>query len=139
VALFFLRLGTVAFGGPAAHIAMMEDEVVTRRKWVPRQRFLDLFAAANLIPAFLMVLALAWAYVRYGKLSAAEGILYGVKPVLIPILAQAPWRLGRSSVQDATLAPAGLLALVPAPFSTASTSAPSPSLLPSVGSLAVLR
>jgi chromate transporter len=46
----FLRLGTTAFGGPVAHIAMMEDEVVTRRKWLDRQHFLDLIGATNLIP-----------------------------------------------------------------------------------------
>ena len=46
----FLKLGTVAFGGPAAHIAMMQDEVVDRRDWFSRQRFLDLVGATNLIP-----------------------------------------------------------------------------------------
>jgi chromate transporter len=46
----FLKLGTVAFGGPAAHIAMMQDEVVDRRAWFSRQRFLDLVGATNLIP-----------------------------------------------------------------------------------------
>ena len=50
VALVFLRLGVTAFGGPAAHVAMMEAEVVQRRKWMTRERFLDLFGAANLIP-----------------------------------------------------------------------------------------
>ena len=45
-----LRLGFTAFGGPAAHIAMLHDEVVTRRKWVDEQRFLDLLGATNLIP-----------------------------------------------------------------------------------------
>jgi chromate transporter len=50
IALLFLRLGTTAFGGPAAHIAMMEDEVVRRRRWLTRERFLDLLAATNLIP-----------------------------------------------------------------------------------------
>lgn len=48
-ALFF-KLGVTAFGGPAAHIAMMEDEVVTRRSWLTRERFLDLLGATNLIP-----------------------------------------------------------------------------------------
>jgi chromate transporter len=46
----FLKLGAIAFGGPAAHIAMMEDEVVRRRRWLPRNEFLDLLGATNLIP-----------------------------------------------------------------------------------------
>src|SRR5919107_1104767 len=50
LALLFLKLGTIAFGGPAAHIAMMEDEVVRRRAWLSRERFLDLLGATNLIP-----------------------------------------------------------------------------------------
>ncbi len=50
LALLFLKLGTVAFGGPAAHIAMMEDEVVKRRGWITHEHFLDLLGATNLIP-----------------------------------------------------------------------------------------
>ena len=50
LALLFLRLGVTAFGGPAAHIAMMHDEVVKRRKWLDEQQFLDLMGATNLIP-----------------------------------------------------------------------------------------
>ncbi|MBM4146328.1 MAG: chromate transporter, partial [Nitrospira sp.] len=46
----FLKLGTVAFGGPAAHIAIMEEEVVNRRRWLTREHFLDLIGATNLIP-----------------------------------------------------------------------------------------
>jgi chromate transporter len=46
----FLRLGTVSFGGPAAHVAMMENELVRRRKWLTREKFLDLLGASNLIP-----------------------------------------------------------------------------------------
>lgn len=50
LAALFLRLGVTAFGGPAAHIAMMHDEVVTRRRWFDEQEFLDLVGATNLIP-----------------------------------------------------------------------------------------
>ena len=46
----FLRLGITAFGGPAAHIAMMRDEVVERRRWLTDADFLDLLAATHLIP-----------------------------------------------------------------------------------------
>ena len=50
VAALFLRLGFTAFGGPAAHIAIMRDEVVVRRKWLTDEEFLDLVGATNLIP-----------------------------------------------------------------------------------------
>src|SRR5690606_17444430 len=50
VVLLFLRLGLTAFGGPAAHIAMFRDEVVTRRRWLSDEEFLDLMAATNIIP-----------------------------------------------------------------------------------------
>jgi chromate transporter len=50
VAAVFFKLGVVAFGGPAAHIAMMEEEVVTKRNWMTREHFLDLVGATNLIP-----------------------------------------------------------------------------------------
>lgn len=120
LALLFLRLGFTAFGGPAAHIAMMESEVVTRRRWITPERFLDMLGAANLIPgpssselavfigfeqagwrglvvagscfvvpAASMTAALGWAYVRFGSLPSASGLLYGVKPVVIAIVAQA--------------------------------------------------
>jgi chromate transporter len=50
LARLFLKLGVIGFGGPAAHIAMLEDEVVRRRRWLDRQHFLDLIGATNLIP-----------------------------------------------------------------------------------------
>ena len=50
IARLFFKLGLIAFGGPAAHIAMMEDEFVTRRQWISREHFLDLVGATNLIP-----------------------------------------------------------------------------------------
>ncbi len=50
LAALFLKLGVVAFGGPAAHNAMMEEEVVRRRQWMSHERFLDLLGATNLLP-----------------------------------------------------------------------------------------
>ena len=50
IAQVFFKLGVIGFGGPAAHIAMMEEEVVTRREWIARSRFLDLIGVTNLIP-----------------------------------------------------------------------------------------
>ena len=50
IALLFSKLGCIAFGGPAAHVAMMEEEVVEKRKWMSREHFLDLMGATNLIP-----------------------------------------------------------------------------------------
>ncbi|MCL4528129.1 MAG: chromate efflux transporter [Chloroflexi bacterium] len=138
----FLRLGITAFGGPAAHIAIMRDEVVKRRKWISEQDFLDLFGAANLIPgptstemaiylgfrrvgwiglvlggvcfilpAMLIVLALAWAYVRFGTTSIASGILYGILPVVIAIIAQALWNMSKNAVKGWLTAIVGLIVL----------------------------
>ena len=50
IAQAFLKLGALSFGGPAAHVALMEDEFVVRRRWVPREQFLDLLGVTNLIP-----------------------------------------------------------------------------------------
>lgn len=50
IALLFFKLGCIAFGGPAAHVAMMQDEVVTKRKWMTEEHFLDLMGVTNLIP-----------------------------------------------------------------------------------------
>jgi len=142
VVLLFLRLGTTAFGGPAAHIAMMEDEVVRRRGWMSRERFLDYLGATNLIPgpnstelaihigharagwpglllagaafilpATLIVLAAAYAYVEYGTLPQVRGLLYGVQPVVIAIVGQALWGLGRTAVKSVGLGVLGALAL----------------------------
>jgi chromate transporter len=130
VALLFLRLGFTAFGGPAAHVAIMENEVVRRRRWLSSERFLDLLGAANLIPgpsstelaifigyeeagllglvlagvcfilpAAAMVTALAWAYVRFGSLPEIAGILYGIKPVVIAVVAQALWGLAPKAMK----------------------------------------
>jgi chromate transporter len=145
LASLFLRLGATAMGGPAVHIAMMEEEVVTRRSWLTREEFLDFLGATNLIPgpnstemaihvgrvragwpgllvagvsfilpAALMVTSLGWAYVRYGTLPQIAALLYGVKPVVIVIIAQGAYRLARSAVKSAWLGVLGTLALAAA-------------------------
>jgi chromate transporter len=131
VSSLFLRLGFTAFGGPAAHIAMMRTEVVQRRQWISDERFLDLLSVVNLIPgpnstelaiylsylragwpgllvggvcfigpAMLIVLAFAWLYVRYGSLPQTTWLLYGIKPVVIAIIAQALWGLCRTVMKS---------------------------------------
>lgn len=143
VFLLFLKLGFTAFGGPAAHVGIMHNEVVVRRKWLTDEEFMDLLGATNLIPgpnstemaihigfvragwpglilgglgfilpAVGMVLALAWVYVRYGSTPQAGWLLYGIKPVVIAIILQALWNLGRKAVKGLFLAGVGLAAIV---------------------------
>lgn len=74
LALLFLRLGATAFGGPAAHIAMMQDEVVHRRRWMSEERFLDLLGATNLIPgpnSTEMAIHIGWERRRWAGLAVA--------------------------------------------------------------------
>ena len=142
VAALFLKLGFTAFGGPAAHIALMHDEVVARRKWLTDEQFLDLLGATNLIPgpnstemaihigyvragwagllvggvcfitpAMLIVLALAWLYVQFGATPQAGWLLYGIKPVVIAIIAQAIWTLGSKALKNLALIFVGIIVL----------------------------
>lgn len=120
LAVLFLRLGVSAFGGPAAHIALMRELVVRRRGWLSDEEFVDMLGATNLIPgpnstemaihighrragfaglvvaglafivpASLITLAIAWAYVRWGARPEGRWLMYGVKPVVIAIVLQA--------------------------------------------------
>jgi chromate transporter len=66
--------------------------------------------ACFILPAVLIVAVIAWAYVRYGRLPALEGVLYGVKPVVIAIVLQALWALGQTAVRSPALAALGLVA-----------------------------
>ena len=143
LAWLFLKLGTIGFGGPAAHIALMEHEVVQRRGWLTRDEFLDLVGATNLIPgpnstelaihigrlraglpglivagaafilpAFFIVIALGWAYQRFGTMPEAGALLRGIKPVMVVIVIQALLVLARSAVKSVPLAIAGVVAVV---------------------------
>ncbi len=142
IALLFTRLGFTAFGGPAVHTAMMEDEVVRRRRWIDREHFLDLVSTLNFIPgpnstelaihlgliragfagllvagscfilpAVLIILPIAWAYVRFGTLPQWQHFLQGVSAAVVAILAVAAWRFARAAVRDTftTLLGAGAL------------------------------
>jgi len=131
----FLKLGTIAFGGPAAHIAMMGDEFVRKRRWITEEDFLDRVAAASLIPgpsstevgifighslrgwaglvvagscfiipAAILVTVIAAAYAHFGSLPQAEGVLRAIKPVVIAIIIQALWNLGRTAAKTPALA-----------------------------------
>jgi chromate transporter len=129
VAIVFTKLGFTAFGGPMAHLALMEDELVRRRKWCDRQTFLDLAAAVNFIPgpnstelaihlgylragrlglivagvcfitpAVLIILPIAYLYVKYQKLPQMQPILHTVSAVIIAIIATATIRLARTTL-----------------------------------------
>src|SRR5690349_21314255 len=97
LALLFLRLGTTAFGGPAAHIAMMRDEVVRRRGWLTDARFLDLLGACNLIPgpnSTELAIHVGWARRRWAGLVVAGAAFILPAMLVTGALAWAYTRLG---------------------------------------------
>jgi len=131
VALAFVKLGFVAFGGPAAAYAMMRQEFVVQRRWLGEETFFEFLGIANLVPgpnatemamligfyqagwwglvlggvcyilpAMSIVMVLAWIYVRFGSLPAMEGILYGIKPVVVGILISAMWGILKPRIKN---------------------------------------
>jgi len=143
LARLFLKLGVIGFGGPAAHLALMEGECVRRRRWLTHEEFLDMVGATNLIPgpnstelaihigrlraggpglvvagacfilpAMLLVMGCGWLYVTYGQLPQVGALLYGLKPVIIAIIVQALWGLGKSAVKSAMLAFVGTAVVI---------------------------
>ena len=134
VAKLFLKLGIIGFGGPVAHIAMIEDEVVKRRQWLTQEHFLDLLGVTNLIPgpnstemaihigyiyagwlglivagvcfifpAVLITGLFAYLYVNYGTLPQVLPLLYGIKPVVLAIIVNAIWGLGKKAIKTRQL------------------------------------
>jgi chromate transporter len=123
-------IGVVAFGGPAAHVALMRRQLVERRRWIDAADFNRMFAACNLIPgpsstelamfigyrlagwaglllggaffiapAMALMLALAAVYSRYSTAPVVHGILHGVRPVVVAIIAWAALDLARKLVE----------------------------------------
>ncbi|MFS4457751.1 chromate efflux transporter [Bdellovibrio sp. HCB2-146] len=143
IAFEFAKIGLFAFGGPAAHIAMMEQQLVVRKGWISREEFLDMMGATNLIPgpnstelaihigyrkrgiagllvagvsfilpAFLMVWCLAWTYVTYGSLPEVQKLFLAVTPVILAVIVQAIWGLGKSAVKDQLLLVLSIVSLL---------------------------
>ena len=141
IAKVFFKLGCIGFGGPAVHIAMMEEEVVRKRKWISPEHFLDLVGATNLIgpnstemtmhcgherggwkglvlaglcfilPAVIITGFLAWAYQRYGSLPEVQPFLYGVKPAIIAVIVALMISLGKKALKSTTLGLIGGISL----------------------------
>ena len=138
VARLFLKIGVIGFGGPAAHLALMREEVVERRRWLNDQQFVDLVGvtavipgpsstemamhigreragwrgllvsgACFIVPAAAIVAVLAWLYTRFGTTPRAALFLSGLEPVVLAVVADAIWKLGRVAVTSIAL---GLIA-----------------------------
>jgi chromate transporter len=134
LAALFFKLGVIGFGGPNAHIAMMEDEVVKKRQWLSRDQFLDLLGATNLIPgpnstemaihigyeyaglfglivagvafivpAIVITTGFAWLYVAFETVPQFAFLLYGIKPAVLVIVADALWRMGKKAIKTRKL------------------------------------
>src|SRR5690348_13898747 len=130
LAAYFLRLGTVGFGGPIALAGYMQRDLVDTRRWISREDYLEGLALAQLapgplaaqlamylgyiqagflgatvvgfafiVPSFLMVLALAAAYVTYGGLSWVQAVFYGIGAAVIAIILKSAVRLARLTLR----------------------------------------
>lgn len=127
--MYFLRLGTLGFGGPVALAGYMHRDLVDARQWITDADYKEGLALAQLapgplaaqlaiylgyvhyrilgatlvgvafvLPSFLMVLALGWAYVRFGGLTWMQSVFYGVGAAVIGIIAISAYKLTRKSV-----------------------------------------
>jgi chromate transporter len=138
LALYFLRLGTLGFGGPIALAGYMQRDLVEERRWIAKQDYVEGLALAQLspgplaaqlamyigwlrggafgaaavglafvLPSFVMVVGLAWLYLRYGGLPWMQGIFYGVGAAVVAIIVRSVVKLARL-----TLARDGILWLL---------------------------
>src|SRR5579872_4438423 len=96
LAFSFLKLGTIAFGGPAAHIAMMEEEFVARRGWLTQEEFLDWLATANIIPGPSSTeLAI---FIGYGQRGWSGLIVAGCSFIIPAAILVTLFEIGRAHV-----------------------------------------
>ena len=131
VAVAFLKLGALSYGGPAV-MGVMQAEIQGKRSWVSRERFVEGLALVNMLPgpsaaqlsmflgysrlgwwggilagmcfilpAFLIMLVLTLIYSQYGAIPIVRGVFYGLTPVVIGVFGTAVYRLGKSAVKDA--------------------------------------
>jgi len=106
--LYFLRLGTLGFGGPIALAGHMQQELVEQRGWISAQEYKEglalaqlgatLVALAFVGPSFLMVLVLSVLYVRFGGLPWMQGLFYGIAAAVIAIIARSVLKLVRMTL-----------------------------------------
>ena len=132
LATIYSRLGTIGFGGPQAHIAMQNAEVVAQREWLTQEQFVEGLAICEMLPgpastqmgiyigyvvcgplgalvaglsfitpAFVIVLALSWAYFRYQQTPQLAGLFLGISPVVVSLILGFCWKLMRKTVLSA--------------------------------------
>src|SRR5881396_2043098 len=129
LALYFLKLGSIGFGGPVALVGYMYRDLVEKRHWISDEDYKEgltlaqlapgplaaqlaiylgyvhyrivgatLVGVAFVLPSFLMVVALGWAYVRYGGLNWMQAVFYGVGAAVIGIIANSAYKLTRKTI-----------------------------------------
>jgi chromate transporter len=105
--MLFLKLGAISFGGPAAHIALMEDEVVRKRQWVTRQQYLDMLGLTNLIPgpnSTEMAIHLGFARAGWAGLAVAGASFITPAALITSAVAWAYVRFGALPLAESLLA-----------------------------------
>lgn len=139
---YFLRLGFVAFGGPAAHVSMMQEDLVEQKKWLTTEEFLDYMGATNLIPgpntemtmhvgyhrggamglfvagmsfifpAVLLTLAVAVFFEKFSEIAWVIPIIDGIKAAVLSFIVGAILKLGKKAVKTKFLAAIGVAVIV---------------------------
>ncbi|HEV2805162.1 MAG TPA: chromate efflux transporter [Chthoniobacterales bacterium] len=156
---FWVKLGLISFGGPTGQIAIMQTELVERKRWISQSRFLHALnycmllpgpeatqlaiyvgwllhktaggivaGAFFVIPSILVLWTLSFIYAAYGSVPWIASIFYGLKPVVVAIVAAAVVRIGRKALQNEVLWSLALLAFVAIYFG-----APFPAIIISAG------